>query len=293
MKALFIVNENAGRGKTGKRWPKLQENLLHSGILYDCYVTSRPKEATEVAKQAAKNQYTHVFAVGGDGTVNEVVNGVVGNNTVFGVLPTGTGNDFARMLRVPQNPAWLRGLPEKKQKAVDLMEVDGTFIAGAIGIGFDGAVAADINRASWKKRAGTFGYVLSMLKLIVTFKPFTLNLEIDGEAVFFRNCWLAAVGNGQFYGGGMRICPAAMHDDGELDIVVVHNLSRVGVLSIFPKVFTGNHIHHPQVECFRGKTVRVLTDPAVPMHGDGETLGNTPCEIRIRPQSINVICQEG
>jgi len=290
MKALLIVNEHAGKGKTKKYWPQIQRCLQNFEIEHDVHFTSGPKEAVEAARQAAANQYSHVIAVGGDGTVNEVVNGIAGKNTVFGVLPTGTGNDLARMLNIPTDPLLaVRRISDRRQKSIDLLKLKSTYIAGAIGIGFDGAVAEDMNRASWKKRAGSFGYVLSTLKLIFKFPPFTLYLFIDDQTVIFRDCWLVAIGNSQFYGGGMRICPDAIEDDGILDVCVVHNLSQIELLRLFPCVFSGRHIFHPNVVCLRGKEVRIHTDPTVPIHGDGEMMGTTPSEIFIQPQALHVI----
>lgn len=290
MKALLIVNEQAGKGKTKKRWPTFERYLQTFGINHDVHFTSRPKEAIEVAKQATANQYTHVIAVGGDGTVNEVVNGIAGQNIGFGVLPTGTGNDLARMLNIPTDPFLsVRKIWTEVQRPIDLLKLNGSYVAGAVGIGLDGAVAEDINRVSWKKRIGTFGYVLSMLKLIFTFPPFSMHLEIDDRPITFRDCWLVAIGNTQFYGGGMKICPNAKHDDGLLDVCVVHNLTYLELVKLFPSVFSGRHILHPNVLCLQGRSVRILTDPAVPVHGDGEFLGKTPGEIHIHPQALNII----
>ncbi|MFC4766823.1 diacylglycerol/lipid kinase family protein [Effusibacillus consociatus] len=290
MKTLLIVNENAGRGKTKKRWPQFQHYLNALGIEHDVHLTAAPKEAIEVARMAGADQYSYVVAVGGDGTVNEVVNGIAGQKIAFGVLPAGTGNDFARMLNIPRDPRLaVRRLSDRNHTAVDLMEMNGQLVAGAIGIGFDGAIAEDINRTSWKKRVGPFGYVLSMLKLIFTFPPFTMHLKIDDRSFVFQNCWLVAVGNSKFYAGGMKICPDAKHDDGLLDVCIVHNMSPLQLLKLFPSAFSGNHVLHPNVMCLQGKKVRVLTDPAVPIHGDGEILGRTPSEILIRPQALTVV----
>ncbi|BCJ85147.1 diacylglycerol/lipid kinase family protein [Effusibacillus dendaii] len=290
MKALLIVNGQAGKGKTRTRWIRLEGYLQTFGIHYDVHFTTRPKAAIEVVKHAAANQYTHVIAVGGDGTVNEVVNGIAGQNIVFGVLPTGTGNDFARMLQIPVDPFLaVKKIGTEVHRPVDLLQLNGGYVAGAVGIGLDGAVAEDINRVSWKKRMGTFGYVLSMLKLIFTFPPFSVHLEIDSQVFDFQGCWLVAIGNSQFYGGGMKICPNAKFDDGLLDVCIVHNLTHLQLIKLFPSVFTGKHILHPNVLCLQGRSVRIQTDPAVPVHGDGEILGKTPGEIYIRPQALHVI----
>ncbi|WP_018131450.1 diacylglycerol/lipid kinase family protein [Effusibacillus pohliae] len=289
MKTLLIVNQQAGKGKTKRRWPELQRQLERFGIRYDVHLTSRPKEATEVARQAAA-QYARVIAVGGDGTVNEVVNGLAGQPAAFGVLPSGTGNDFARMLQIPNNPYLaVQRLAVANERPADLLQLNGTYIAGAIGIGFDGAVAEDIDRAPWKKHAGSFAYVLGVLKLLFQFPPFTLRLQIDDRELLFPKCWLAAIGNSKFYAGGMKICPDAQHDDGLLDICVVHNLTQFELLKLLPSVFSGRHVLHPNIVCLQGKSVRVRTDRPVPMHGDGEIFGKTPGDITIHPHALRVL----
>jgi diacylglycerol kinase (ATP) len=291
MKPLFIVNEYAGKGKTKQRWSHIQRYLDMFAIPYQVHLTSRPREAVEVAKQSSLYEYSHVIAVGGDGTVNEVVNGLCGQQAIFGVIPTGTGNDFARMLEIPDDPFLaVKKLVNGSQKTIDLLELNGKYIAGAIGIGFDGAIAEDINRSTWKKRFGTLGYVLSMLKLLRTFYPFTLYLDLDEKSFIIEHCWMVAIGNSSYYGGGMKICPDAKHDDGLLDVCIVHDLSRTGILKAFPSVFSGRHVHHPKVKYMRGQVVRVRTEPSVYIHGDGEIFGQTPGEILIHPHALNVIC---
>ncbi|GAX90723.1 diacylglycerol/lipid kinase family protein [Effusibacillus lacus] len=289
MERLFIVNEHAGKGKTKKRWPMIQRHLDTFGIRYDARFTSKPKEAIEIAKKAV-HHYSQLIAVGGDGTVNEVVNGIAGQGTLFGLMPTGTGNDLARTLHIPDDPYLaVRCLANGTHHPMDLLDINGFYVAGAIGIGLDGAVATDINLASWKKKTGTVGYILSMLKLLLTFPPFAVSLQIDDQAFFFPNCWLVAIGNSKYYGGGMKICPQAVNNDGVLDLCVVHNLSRIELLKIFPSVFHGMHVLHPNVLCFQGKKVRVTTERPVPIHGDGEILGNTPSVIVVRPHILNVL----
>ena len=290
MRPYFIINEHAGKGKTKRRWSAIQHDLQQNGIKFAAAFTSRPQEATEFARQAAATGCSHVIAVGGDGTVHEVVNGLAGQPVVFGLVPTGTGNDLARMLELPSDPVQavqrvLNGTPKK----IDLLELNGKPVMNIVGFGFDAAVAHDINTVNWKKRAGSLGYVLSMLKMMIRFRPFTLHLELDGQAMTFENCWLVAVGNSQYYGGGMKICPDAQLDDGLLDVCVVNNVSRLQLLRLFPTVFSGKHVQLPQVTYKQGRTLRAQTDAPVPIHGDGEILGMTPCEIRIQPQAINVV----
>jgi diacylglycerol kinase (ATP) len=290
MKLLFIVNGQAGKGKGKKHWSQIESYLDGLGISYDVHFTAGPKEATEVARRAAGRPYTHVIAVGGDGTVNEVVNGLYGQPAVFGVIPTGTGNDFARMLQIPRDPLLaVQTLFTGRSQKIDLMQFNNRLIVGTIGIGLDGAVAEEINRSHWKKRFGTSGYVISMLKQLRTFRPFTLILDVDETKVQLDRCWMVAIGNSSFYGGGMKICPNAKYDDGLLDVCIVNDFSRPEILAIFPSVFFGKHVRHPKVLYFHGKKIRVRTEPCVYVHGDGEILGQTPGEILIHPQALNVI----
>jgi diacylglycerol kinase (ATP) len=219
-----------------------------------------------------------------------VVNGLAGQPAVFGLVPTGTGNDLARMLNLPDDPvAAVQRVLHGTPKRIDLLELNGTRVMNIIGFGFDAAVAHDINTANWKKRAGSLGYIISMLKMMVTFRPFTLRLDLDGQEMVFENCWLVAVGNSKYYGGGMKICPDAELDDGLLDVCVVHNVTRLQLLRLFPTVFSGKHVQLPQVAYKQGRIVRAQTSMPVPIHGDGEILGQTPCDIRVQPQVVSVV----
>ena len=290
MRPLFIVNEHAGKGKTKRRWSKIQRYLQNAGIEHEVCFTSRPQDATEIAKQSSSGNYSHVIAVGGDGTIHEVVNGLAGQPTVFGMIPTGTGNDLARMFDLPNDPVRaVERVLHGTQRTIDLLDLNGTYVSNIVGLGFDAAVAKDTNTANWKKRAGALGYVLSVVKMMFAFQPFRLQVELDGKTMVFEGCWLVAIGNSKYYGGGMQICPDAKMDDGLLDVCIVNNLTRLQLLRFFPTVFSGKHIRLPQVTYMQGKSVRVQTDRPIPMHGNGEILGTTPCEINIRPAALQVI----
>ena len=290
MRPLFIVNEHAGKGKTKRRWSKIQRYLQNAGIEHEVCFTSRPQDATEIAKQSSSGNYSHVIAVGGDGTIHEVVNGLAGQPTVFGMIPTGTGNDLARMFDLPNDPVRaVERVLHGTQRTIDLLDLNGTYVSNIVGLGFDAAVAKDTNTANWKKRAGALGYVLSVVKMMFAFQPFRLQVELDGKTMVFEGCWLVAIGNSKYYGGGMQICPDAKMDDGLLDVCIVNNLTRLQLLRFFPTVFSGKHIRLPQVTYMQGKSVRVQTDRPIPIHGNGEILGTTPCEINIRPAALQVI----
>lgn len=288
MKPFFIINEKAGNGRARQYWSHIREYLARLELPHESHVTAKPGEAIEVAREASMRAYSPIIAVGGDGTVNEVVNGLQGNG-VLGVIPAGTGNDFARMLNIPRQPEMaLRRLLGGRPRKVDLLEWNGKLVAGAVGIGIDGAIAADMNRCLWQKRWGTGGYVISMCKTLTTFQPFRLHLKVDLRELVIPHCWLVAVGNSKFYGGGMNICPKAKHDDGLLDLCVVGRLTRGQFLRLFPSVFSGRHIHHPKISYLQGRKVHVSTEPAVFVHGDGEVCGQTPGEILLRAQILQV-----
>ncbi|MCF6409453.1 diacylglycerol/lipid kinase family protein [Pseudalkalibacillus salsuginis] len=297
----FIVNKYSGNGRGAKIWEKVELILKERQIPY-CYRVTRQKgHGTQLAYDLLnENNPKVIVAVGGDGTVNEVLNALVGTNVPLGILPTGSGNDLCREMNIPLN--WrmaLNHVLKGKIKAIDVGEIlkhndESRFYSTVAGIGFDGQVALATNESKYKGimntlRMGKVSYVLSVLNVLRGYTPSNLTLTIDGESKTFPNVWLVAVANSSFYGGGMRISPAAKPDDGWLDVCIVSNLKRWELLKLFPQVYKGDHIDYHCVETFRCKEVQVESEVPSIVHADGEILGKTPLTIRNRQKSLYIV----
>ena len=231
---------------------------------------------------------TRVISVGGDGTVHEIVNSIYGKGVELGVVPLGTGNDFARTIGTPLDPEQAaRVALTGRTSAIDLGQVDGEIFMNVAGVGYDAEVAAEANRMGMLIN-GQITYITSLLKMLVKYRCADVTIDIDGRAMSGR-ILLVAVGNGKYYGGGMKITPGAVIDDGVFEIVVAGDLTRLETLMTLPKVYTGRHIEHPKASTHTGRRVRIESRERLSVHADGEIVATTPVEFRILENALQVV----
>jgi diacylglycerol kinase (ATP) len=256
MKYVVIVNPCAGRGRAQKEIPIIHEVMKASGEAFEIWETTCAGHAVELAKKAAKLGADVVVAVGGDGTVFEVVNGIVHTDVILGIIPTGTGNDLARSLHIPKDITLaaqqiLSGTPKK----IDLGLANGKYFINVASIGIDAEIAAWTKQTK-KFLTGSSAYVVSMIKNIITYKPIHMKFTIDGQC-FEQETLLAAICNGRYYGGGVLIAPNAMLDDGLFEICIIERLTKWRTLLLFPTVFFGKHIKFKEVKIYKGHEITV------------------------------------
>lgn len=258
--------------------------------------TTRAGEAGEIAHRAANEGAEIVIAAGGDGTLGEVLNGVFGSGARLGVLPLGTGNDFARCLGIGTDlERALQVVKSGEFRVVDVgkVEIDGQnrYFLNVAGAGFDSRVAARINGHRPKilaKLGGTSAYLVACLAEMRRFPLSRIRLELNGERVESRAV-LCAFANASSYGGGMIVAPDADLSDGLFEICLIKDLSRLHFLWAFPQVFAGKHVHHPRVEMFQSARVRLESEPKLPVLVDGEIVGMTPAIFEIVPRAVAVL----
>ncbi|WP_299429428.1 diacylglycerol kinase family protein, partial [uncultured Meiothermus sp.] len=269
----FVINPAAGRGRVGQMLGQLETSIRQHSQSSDVRIaiTQAPQHAIEIARQAPTG--SRVVAVGGDGTVHEVVRGIAGSDKAIGVVAIGSGNDFARMVG-------LRGLPletalrtaiQGKVNTVDLGMVNNQPYGASLGIGFDAAVARKALSAPTFLR-GMPRYLYSLFAVLKDLELPTLELIQNGQTVYQGPSLLVALMNASTYGGGIPIAPAAVPDDGLISAVVAGELGRLGVVGILPRLLMGKHIHHPKVALYQGAEFIVRFDRPVPAHSDGEPL---------------------
>ncbi|PTX64267.1 YegS/Rv2252/BmrU family lipid kinase [Melghirimyces profundicolus] len=288
---VFIVNPMSGNGRGEEVWFRIQRLLSRHRIPHQVHFTKHAGHATELARSATgQSGVRALVALGGDGTVHETGNALVGTGLPLGYIPAGTGNDFAHACGIPSSPgSALRRVLKHEVHRIDTASIGERFLIGFAGIGFDGQVAEVVNRSALSRKLGRLAYLSGFFQALRQYRPARVSLTLDGSRFEHDRVWLIAVGNIPNYGGGMKICPGALPDDGRLDICCVSELSRGQVLKIFPAVFKGNHVHHPSVKIRRGLAVEVDADPPLVVHADGEIIGKTPLSILVRPGSLNVI----
>jgi len=283
----FIINPQARRGSASQLIRSLEEALRAHRMDYRIVASEKGGQATELARDAVAQGAEAVVAVGGDGTVNEVLNGL-GAETRFGILPVGTCNDIASNL----------GLPVKDWRAaLDIIAAGHTMQAdvGRCGerrflsvaaIGLDSEVGMAFRRLPRLLRCRAAYTLLLFLKLM-TQRPSMFRLTLNGKTIE-RNVWLVAVANTACYGGGMRIAPRARPDDGRLHVCIVGDGPRREIIRSFPLVYRGEHVTHPMVRMFETREIHISSSMATPIIADGEHFGWLPASLAVEPQALAV-----
>ena len=282
----FIVNPNARSGLGQKVWKKLEAILKQENIDYRVYFTRYQKDATDITRQITSGDEEQiVVALGGDGTVNEVVNGIVNfKKTILGYSPIGSSNDFARGLKLPKNPmkALKLVLDKPHLHAMDIGELKFKNkirrFAVSAGVGFDAdivheSVVSHLKVFLNKLKLGKLTYVgVAVHRLFLT-TPCDVTLTLDdNETITYKKTYFIALMNNKFEGGGAKFSPNAKNDDGMIDAVVVHNMPKLKALMLFPTAFVGLHTLFKGVYLHRAKKIRILAERAMPIHTDGEPI---------------------
>jgi YegS/Rv2252/BmrU family lipid kinase len=310
----IIVNPASGVGRTGRTWRETERAARQ--ILGDCDVdcTRAAKDATILTSRALNEGFTHIIAVGGDGTLNETLNGFFVNDRLINpdaslsFIPSGTGSDVAKTLGVPTDKtaalhriASLRA--ERARQKLDVgkmsfLRLDDSPFTGyflnVASFGMSGNVVRFLNASPFLKRFGgkTAFFVASMIALGQYSNALVrLRVERDEEIVFDKQfpARLVASANGRFFGGGMAIAPNAAPNDGLLDVVVVEGLSALQTALKFPKIYTGAHLAEEAVSVARGNRITAHTDTTVWIDADGEFPGKLPLTIELLPSVLNFI----
>jgi diacylglycerol kinase (ATP) len=302
----FIINPKARNGYCLKIWEKVKRKLTEQKIPFQSHFTEYQGHAKSLANliAAGTNEEIVVIAVGGDGTMHEVVNGTVQyNNVTLGFVPGGSGNDFSRGFFIPTDPVdaleVILQLMKKDARLIDVGKVtmkdqSEHFFINNMGAGFDALISHEVNQSRMKAilnklSLGRLVYVYFLLVKLFTYKCSTIHLSIDEKEHVYEKTWFVTVSNQPYYGGGMKIAPEAVPDDGILDITVVHRLSRFKLLLVFISVFWGKHVLFKEVKSYRGKKISVHSSSALYVHADGETIGFTPLNIQIETKRTKVL----
>lgn len=298
--AKVIVNPAAGKNNSGKRWPVIFSLLNKIGFSFDHRFTEGTGHAIELAKQAADDGYRYLVAVGGDGTVHEVANGILASGnpgeTVMGVIGTGTGSDFNRSAGIPRY--YLDScsrLTSPTRRLVDIGTVEyykqgkkeKRYFVNAAGVGFDAAVV-ESTESMPKYFGGTVPYVMGLLRTLLGYrnKPVTLRIGVKTESARVLN---VVVANGMYIGGGMKIAPLAKLDDKLLDVLVIGNIGKLELLKTFPRVYKGTHLTHPMVKLEKATSISVESPERLLVYADGELLGEGPASFQLIPAALKIV----
>lgn len=289
MNVSIVVNPVAGSGKAKKIGSPAAKMLEERGCNVEYVISKYPGHPMELSREAFKKGPDLIVAAGGDGTVSEVANSLVGTKTPLGILPFGRGNDISRSLNIPSDlEGAVKNLLSGNIKTIDTGRVKDRYFLGIGGAGFDGEVVNLTNRYRSLLPSPFLAYVMGMLVELAVFTPKVISLDIDGNKREFR-AYMIMVGNGPQYGGGMKALPGASLVDGELDVCVIKDISKIDFLNTFPKVYTGSHIYHPGVVMLKGKSITLSSESKLFVHADGELLGRLPATFEVMPVRLKVV----
>jgi len=284
----FIINPSAGQGKYRRITHAIHNTLSCSGLQYDIEVPQYRGEAASIAKKAA-DSYDVVVAVGGDGTVNQVLNGIVGSQAILGIIPAGTGNGFARELGLPLHPQEAcQVLVEGNVKGLDVGRANGRYFLGTAGVGFDALISKFAGERLGPLR-GMWLYFLAGALTFYKFTPQLMNVKIDSRTMEVSPL-LVAIANTRRYGGKALIAPNAKPDDGLLDVCVIQNMNAARLVRHLPKLFTGQHIHLSDVAMYRGREITIDAPEPIPVHVDGEAIDScSSIRFTLLPKAVRVL----
>jgi len=304
-KYLVIVNPNAGGGKVKKDWPIIEQLLKDSGIDYQPLFTEYRHHAIKLVSEKIKqSHFRKIIVVGGDGTVNEVVNGIFDQDMIptkdilLGVVMVGTGNDWGRMFNIPSDYA----------QAIDLIKKEKTFIQdvghvayfvgnnehtryfiNCAGLGFDALVTETTNKNKETGKSSTLSYFQSLLGSLFRYKPVPVKVQIDNREILDGQLFTLSLGIGKYTGGGMQQNPNAVADDGLFDLMLVDKIAKTKLIRKIKKLYDGSINDINEVKSYQIHNMKVESDNKLMLEVDGESLGHAPFTFGIIPESLQVI----
>jgi diacylglycerol kinase (ATP) len=289
---VLIVNPIAGGGRGRKALDQALPVFRELGVDPVVCVTASGSEVTGVTRQAVADGADLIVAVGGDGHLAAVGEGLVGTDSPLGILPAGSANDYARIIGMPHHNlrAAVEAILSGQPRTVDALSVTNAstnrIFLNVLGTGFDAVVAHTAGRIPFLRSGGR--YILAIVRELPRYRATSLEFTVDGSRHTI-NAMMIAIANGHSYGGGMRIAPNAALDDGKLDICIVGEVSKLQFMRAFPRVFKGTHVTHPAVTMMRGVDIEIDADQQLPLVGDGELVRGLPARVRVVPNALSVV----
>ena len=297
--ARLIVNPIAGAGKTAKKWPQIKELLKSIGLRFEHDLTEAPGHAVELAKTAAKKGYELVVSVGGDGTINEVVNGLynAGNikDIMLGIISTGTGGDYIRTIGIPSRQREAcQCLTHPRKLTVDLGvaeyasngQVMTRLFVNFAGLGFDAEIVKATTQR-FKILGAVPSYLIGLLSTLLLYQNKEVSLKVDGTVENRKVCAIM-MSNGKYGGGSMLVAPNADITDGLLDVLIIDDLSKPDLIRSLPRIYKGTHLTHPKVSLKKLRDIDINSLQPMSIQADGELLGETPARFHVLPAALNL-----
>jgi len=271
----IVINPTSGRGRGAEVGKAVVGYFSRNDLKYQILTGNSAENLRRQLEEFLKQNPTcpGVICVGGDGLAHLVLQAVVPVGVAFAVIPAGTGNDFVRTLNWPLDKLdfQLDYVTTQEPTKIDLGLVDGEWFGAVLSSGFDSVVNERANSLKWP--TGPAKYNVAIALELPLFKPSHFEIELDDQR-FSTEAMLVAVGNGSSYGGGMQVCPEASINDGYFDVMILRPVSKIEFIKVFPKVYSGQHIHHPEVDVYRTRKIQISSNAVA--YADGERIGALP-----------------
>ena len=300
---VFLVNPASANGSTGRRWPELARRAAAAGLEGATLFSERQGHLAELAREAALDGAELLVVVGGDGSVNEVVNGLagLGRQPAVAVVPRGTGWDFSRTFGIPRKiddavQIALQGdvrtidLGRASYRAWDGSDATAWF-ANVASAGMSGAIAKRANETT-KALGGKASYLWATFAVFSGWEATEIEVAVDGERRA-GPMFDVVIANGRFFGGGLEICPEAEPDDGLFDVLTIGDVTKRDLVQTMPKMYRGTHLPHPKAELLRGSSVTVTSETPLPIELDGEQPGTTPVTFEVAAGALRLRVPRG
>jgi len=298
--ARLIVNPTAGAGRTAKKWPYIKALLKNTGLRFEHDITEAPGHAIELAKSAVNRGYKLVVSVGGDGTINEIVNGIYATGDMkdveLGIIGTGTGSDYIRTIGVSKYyQESCHHLMNPMKKSVDLGLVEFTangqpakrIFANFAGLGFDAEVVKATTR-KFKNFGGKPAYLMGLLSTFATYKNRNIHITMNGQSEDRKVCTIV-MSNGKYGGGSMLLAPDADPSDGLFDVIIIGDVTKPDLLRSLPRIYKGTHLTHPKVTVRRTDLITISSDEPMAIQADGDLVGEAPARFTVLPSALNIL----
>jgi len=296
---VFVVNPASANGSTGRRWPELARRAEAAGLHGEARMSSAPGDVAAQTEQAAARGARLIVAVGGDGTIHEAVNGLLtsgADGTELAVIPRGTGGDYARTFGIPRDleravavardgDTRLVDVGRARYTGADESPAD-SYFANFGGAGISGAIARRANESS-KLLGGRVSFMVATVAVFLRWRSSEITIDVDGQRREGRMFEVLAT-NGEYAAGGMWVTPGAAPDDGQLDVLLIGDVTKADFVATFPKIYRGTHLSHPKIERLRGRVVTVEAATPLPIALDGEQPGTTPVTFEIVPRALRL-----
>jgi len=303
-KWLVIVNPNAGSRKGARDWPRISRLITDAGIDYDAVMTEHRGHAIDLAIAGIKTGFRRIAVVGGDGTLNEVLNGIFLQAEVptieflIGMIPVGTGNDWGRSFSIPFD--YKKAISLIRREKISVQDVGRVtyyykdkarirYFMNVAGLGYDALVAKKTNILKEKGKGGPLTYFYFVFASLFQYRFMDAVIEVDGEIVFKGEIFSMNVGICKYNGGGMMQVPFAIPDDGLMDVTLIRKAPKYMVIRHARKLYNGSLVHLPIVQTYRGKQIRIRSTGSIYLETDGESLGHTPFTFETIPLGIRTI----